>query len=86
MEELREQQKMCQRKCTEVLFFITKDFRLEHISVQGRVLLIYCYLMTIVSRLLFLFFCFFKLFVIGKKEDHAFVIQLRLCVFFMMFL
>lgn len=52
----------CQRKCTEVLFFITKGFRLEYISVQGRALFIYCYLMTmiIVSRLLF--FVFFNFF------------------------
>lgn len=50
----------CQRNCTEVLFFITKDFRLDYISVQGRALLIYCYLMTmiIVSRLFFFFYFF----------------------------
>lgn len=71
----------CQRKCTEVLFFITKGFRLEYISVQGRALLIYCYLMTmiIVSRLLF--FVFFYFFFIGKR-----MFLLHLCVFFMMFM
>lgn len=53
----------CQRKCTEVLFFITKDFRLKYISVQGRVLLIYCYLMTMI----FFFFSFFYFFFIGKR-------------------
>lgn len=64
MEILKEQQKRVKGNCTEVLFFITKDFRLEYISVQGRALLIYCYLMTmiIVSKL-FLFLLFF----IGKR-------------------
>lgn len=60
----------CQRKCTEVLFFITKDFRLEYISVQGRVLLIYCYLMTMI---LFQGCCFFFTFFIGKKDVFCYI-------------
>lgn len=46
----KQQQK---RNCTEVLFFITKDIKLGYLSAQGRALLIYFYLMTliIVSKL-----------------------------------
>lgn len=48
-----EEQQQKKRNCTEVLFFITKDIKLGYLSAQGRALLIYFYLMTliIVSKL-----------------------------------
>lgn len=54
------EKKGAERKCTEVLFFIKDNIRLEYISVQGRLLLIYCYFMTMIVSSFFIF-------VIGKK-------------------
>lgn len=50
----------CQRNCTEVLFFITEEFRVEIISVQGRALFIYCCSMTMIYVLKLLFFLLFN--------------------------
>lgn len=55
MEILKEQK----GKCTEVLFFITEDLRFEYISVQGRVLLIYCYFLTMIVSS-FSYFCYLE--------------------------
>lgn len=64
---------MCQRNCTEVLFFIKKkEFRLEYISVQGRALLIYCCLMTMIIVFKVVFFLLFY----WKKDVFCYI-----CVF-----
>lgn len=72
-EILKEQQEGVKGNALKFYFYY-KRIRLEYMSVQGRALLIYCYLMTmiIVSRL----------FLLLEKKDFL----LHLCVFFMMFL
>lgn len=65
MEILKEQK----GNALKFYFFITEDFRLEYISVQGRVLLIYYFMTVIVSS--------FSYFGYWKKD-----FLLHLCVFF----
>lgn len=79
MEILKEQQKCVKGIALKFYFLLKKkkEFRLEYISVQGRALLIYCCLMTMIIVFKVVFFFTFLL------EKGCFL--LHLCLF-MMFL